>query len=76
MTHALPQIAAGSANADVSRWIMQRTGSRVHDLRVESDRGTIKVYGHAGSHYVRQLALAAAMEACDPNRVEVHIEVN
>jgi hypothetical protein len=76
MSRASSRFAPAAPNAEVTRWIMQRTGSRVHDLRVETDQGKVMVYGRAGSHYIRQLALAAAMEACDPDRVEVHINVN
>lgn len=76
MNRASSRFAPANPHANVTRWIMQRTGSRVHDLRVENDHGRVMVYGHAGSHYVRQLALAAAMEACDSERVEVHIDVN
>lgn len=60
---------------EVARWIEQRTGARVHRLRVERVNGKVMIYGRTGSHYVRQLALAAAIEVMEPDEIEVHIEM-
>jgi DNA-binding response OmpR family regulator len=60
--------------------IAQRTGGRVYDLRVENVDGRITVRGRSESHYVKQLALAAVLEALEashaqPGDVEMDIEV-
>ena len=60
--------------------IKRRTGGRVQDLRVETVDGRVIVRGHSGSHHVKQLALAAVLEAFEASesqseRVELAIEV-
>jgi hypothetical protein len=60
--------------------IARRTGGRVHDLRVETVDGRVIVRGRSDSHYVKQLALAAVLEAfgaseSQSGRVEMDIEV-
>jgi DNA-binding response OmpR family regulator len=60
--------------------IARRTGGRVYDLRVENVDGRITVRGRSESHYVKQLALAAVLEAFEasdaqPGGVEMDIEV-
>jgi DNA-binding response OmpR family regulator len=60
--------------------IARRTGGRVYDLRVENVDGRVTVRGRSESHYVKQLALAAVLEAFEasdaqPGDVEMDIEV-
>ncbi len=60
--------------------IAMRTDGRVHDLRVETVDGRVIVHGRTDSHYVKQLALAAVLEAFEASqsqseRVELDIEV-
>jgi hypothetical protein len=62
--------ATSDLNFLVERWIDQRTSGRVRSLRVEQVGQRMVVYGHAGSHYVRQLALCAVQEALESFRAE------
>ena len=60
--------------------IARRTGGRVYDLRVETIGGRVIVHGRSDSHYVKQLALAAVLEAFEASqsqseRVEMEIDV-
>jgi CheY-like chemotaxis protein len=60
--------------------IARRTGGRVRDLRVEVVDGRVIVHGRSDSHHVKQLALAAVMEAFEASqsqseRVELDIDV-
>jgi response regulator RpfG family c-di-GMP phosphodiesterase len=60
--------------------IARRTDGRVYDLHVETLHGRVIVHGRAESHHVKQLALAAVMEAFEASesqseRVELDIEV-
>lgn len=60
--------------------IARRTGGRVYDLRVETIDGRVIVHGRSNSHHVKQLALAAVLEAFEASesqseRVELDIEV-
>ena len=60
--------------------IIRRTDGRIHDLRVETIDGRVIVHGRSDSHYVKQLALAAVLEAFEASqsqskRVELDIEV-
>lgn len=60
--------------------IARRTGGRVRDLRVEISDGRVLVRGRSPSYHVKQLALAAVLEAFEGSesqseRVEVDIEV-
>ena len=60
--------------------IAKRTGGRVQDLRVETVDGRVIVRGRTDSHHVKQLALAAVLEAFEASqsqseKVEVDIEV-
>jgi hypothetical protein len=64
----------------VQRWIEQRTNGRVHRLQVEISDNWVTVRGIAGSHYVRQLALSAALDALQqidgmPREVDMGIHV-
>jgi DNA-binding response OmpR family regulator len=60
--------------------IAKRTGGRVWDLRVENIDGRVIVHGRSDSHHVKQLALAAVLEAFEASqsqseRVELDIDV-
>jgi len=60
--------------------IARRTGGRVRELRVKTVDGRIIVRGRSDSHHVKQLALAAVLEAFEVSesqseRVELDIEV-
>ena len=61
--------------------IANRTGGRIHELRVESIDGRVVVRGRTGSHYVKQLALAAVRDSFDAmelqaGRIDLEIEVS
>ena len=47
----------------VAHWVNQRTFGRVRSLRVENTSDGIVLHGCAGSYYVKQLAVQAALEA-------------
>lgn len=60
--------------------IARRTGGRVQNLHVETVDGRVVVHGRSDSHHVKQLALAAVLEAFEASqtqaeRVELDIEV-
>jgi DNA-binding response OmpR family regulator len=60
--------------------IARRTGGRIYDLRVETIDGRVIVHGRSESHHVKQLALAAVLEAFEASqtqaeKVEMDIEV-
>jgi DNA-binding response OmpR family regulator len=60
--------------------ISRRTGGRVYGLRVDTVDGRVIVRGRSDSHHVKQLALAAVLEAFEASqsqseRVELDIEV-
>jgi response regulator RpfG family c-di-GMP phosphodiesterase len=60
--------------------ITRRTGGRVRNLHVETVNGRVIVRGRCDSHHVRQLALAAMLEAFEASesqsdRIELDIEV-
>jgi DNA-binding response OmpR family regulator len=60
--------------------ITRRTGGRIWNLRVETIDGRVIVSGCSDSHHVKQLALAAVLEAfesseSEPGNVELDIEV-
>jgi hypothetical protein len=60
--------------------IARRTGNRVRDLRVETGDGRVIVRGRSDSHHIKQLALAAVLEAFEASesqfeRIELDIEV-
>ncbi len=60
--------------------IARRTGDRIRELRVEIVDGRVIVRGRSDSHHVKQLALAAVLEAFEASqtqseKVEMDIEV-
>jgi hypothetical protein len=62
----------------IERQIMQRTWSRIHDLRVEVVDGRIVVHGYTSSYYVKQLALEGVLDVLGSAasvRVDLDIEV-
>ncbi len=65
----------GDLELIIGRWVNQRTSGRVHCLRVETVGERVVVHGHAGSYHVRQLALAAALEALEPFQAERSVAV-
>lgn len=78
MSRSALESGAEDATGLLERWIDQKTGGRVQRLRIENNAGRLIVRGRAGSYYVRQLALAAALEALEPpqfDRVQFDIEV-
>jgi len=66
----------------LEQWIDQRTGGRVHRLRVSQVNRRFLVQGRTGSYHVRQLALAAVMDVLDMRDdetvgdVEIDIQVS
>ena len=80
LDHCRLRSTLAEQNGRLERWIAMRTGGRVHGLRVESLDGRVIVHGCSGSYHVRQLALAAVLEAfeaseSEPGDVELDIEV-
>ena len=68
-------------NARLECSIARRTGGRVWNLSVETIDGRVIVHGCSDSYHVRQLVLAAVLEAfeasqSDPGTVELEIEVS
>ena len=67
-------------NRRLESLIAKKTGGRIHRLRVETIEGRIIVHGRSGTYHVRQLVLAAVMEAMEssfvePQKVELDIQV-
>ncbi|MFM9962277.1 MAG: two-component system response regulator [Planctomycetaceae bacterium] len=67
-------------NLRLESLIAKKTGGRIHRLRVETVEGRIIVHGRSGTYHVRQLVLAAVMEAMElsivePQKVELDIQV-
>lgn len=80
LAHPKLRFTLAEQNGRLECSITRRTGGRVHDLRVETVNGRVIVRGRTDSHYVKQLALAAVMEAFEASesqaeRVEMDIEV-
>jgi hypothetical protein len=59
--------------AQLERWIDQRTSGRIHRLDVETVGDRVIVHGCTSTHYARQLALAAALDVLRPGQVELDI---
>ena len=80
LTHPRLHFNMAEQNGRLECSIVRRTGGRVYDLRVETIDGRVIVRGRADSYHVKQLALAAVLEAFEasesqPGRVEMDIEV-
>jgi CheY-like chemotaxis protein len=80
LAHPKLRFTLAEQNGRLECSIAMRTGGRVYDLRVETVDGRVIVRGRTDSHYVKQLALAAVLEAFEASetqseRVELDIEV-
>jgi DNA-binding response OmpR family regulator len=80
LAHPKLRFALAEQNGRLECSIARRTGGRIHDLRVETVDGRVIVRGRSDSHHVKQLALAAVLEAFEDSqsqaeRVELDIEV-
>jgi CheY-like chemotaxis protein len=80
LKHPRLRFTLAEQNGRLECSIARRTGGRVYDLRVETIDGRIIVRGRSDSHHVKQLALAAVLEAFEasqsqPGGVELDIEV-
>ncbi|MBN1396359.1 MAG: response regulator transcription factor [Pirellulales bacterium] len=80
LAHPRLRFTLAEQNGRLECSISRRTGGRVYDLRVETVGGRVIVRGRSDSHYVKQLALAAVMEAFEASqsqseRIEMEIDV-
>jgi DNA-binding response OmpR family regulator len=80
LAHPKLRFTLAEQNGRLECSIARRTGGRIYDLRVETIEGRIIVHGRSDSHHVKQLALAAVLEAFEASqsqteRVELDIEV-
>ena len=72
--------ASAEQNGRLEYLITRRTAGRVYSLRVETTDGRVVVRGRAHSYHVKQLALAAVLEAfqaaqSEPEEIQLDIEV-
>lgn len=80
LAHPKLRFSLAEQNGRLECSIVRRTGDRVRDLRVETVDGRVIVQGRSDSHHVKQLALAAVLEAFEASqsqseKVELNIEV-
>jgi DNA-binding response OmpR family regulator len=80
LAHPRLHFTMAEQNGRLECSIARRTGGRVHNLRVDTVDGRVIVRGRSDSHHVKQLALAAVLEAFEASqsqseRVELDIEV-
>jgi DNA-binding response OmpR family regulator len=80
LAHPRLRFTLAEQNGRLECSIARRTGDRVQNLRVETVQGRVIVHGRCDSHHVKQLALAAVLEAFEASpfqseRVELDIEV-
>ena len=80
LAHPRMRFKLAEQNGRLECSIARRTGGRIRDLHVETVDGRVIVRGRSDSHYVKQLALAAVMEAFEASqsqseRVEMEIDV-
>jgi DNA-binding response OmpR family regulator len=80
LAHPKLRFTLAEQNGRLECSIARRTGGRVQNLRVETIEGRVIVRGRSDSHHVKQLALAAVLEAFEASqtqaeRVELDIEV-
>ena len=80
LNHPRLHFTMAEQNGRLECSIARRTGGRVYDLHVENIDGRVIVRGRSDSHHVKQLALAAVLEAFEASesqseRVEMDIEV-
>jgi DNA-binding response OmpR family regulator len=81
LKHPRLRFTLAEQNGRLECSIARRTGGRVYDLRVETIDGRIVVRGRSDSHHVKQLALAAVLEALEASQsqsetVEVDVEMD
>ena len=80
LAHPKLRFTLAEQNGRLECSITRRTSGRVRDLRVETVDGRVVVRGRCDSHHVKQLVLAAVLEAFEASqsqseRVEFDIEV-
>ena len=80
LRHPKLRFTLAEQNGRLECSIARRTGGRIYDLHVETLDGRVIVHGRSESHHVKQLALAAVLEAFEASesqseRVELDIEV-
>ena len=80
LKHPRLRFTLAEQNGRLECSITRRTSGRVRDLRVETVDGRVVVRGRCDSHHVKQLVLAAVLEAFEASqsqseRVEFDIEV-
>lgn len=63
----------GVRDAQLERWIDQKTNGRIYRLSVETIGDRVIVHGCSSTHYAKQLALAAALDMLQPGQVELDI---
>jgi hypothetical protein len=57
----------------LERWIDQKTNGRIYRLSVETAGDRVIIHGCTSTHYVKQLALAAALDLVRTEQVELDI---
>jgi len=80
LAHPKLRFTLAEQNGRLECSIARRTGGRIYDLRVETIDRRVIVHGRSDSHHVKQLALAAVLEAFEASesqseRVDLDIEV-
>jgi DNA-binding response OmpR family regulator len=80
LRHPKLRFTLAEQNGRLECSIARRTGGRIYDLHVETLDGRVIVHGRSESHHVKQLALAAVLEAFEASqtqseKVEMDIEV-
>lgn len=59
--------------AHLERWIDQKTYGRIYRLSVETVGDRVIVHGCSSTHYVKQLALAAALDIVRSGAIDLDI---
>jgi CheY-like chemotaxis protein len=80
LDHPRLRFTLAEQNGRLECSIVRRTGGRIWGLRVETIDGRVILHGRCDSHHVKQLALAAVLEAFEASQsqsesVELDIEV-
>ena len=80
LKHPKLRFTLAEQNGRLECSIARRTGGRIYDLHVETVNGRVIVHGRSESHHVKQLALAAVLEAFEASQsrseqVEMDIEI-
>lgn len=81
LDHPSMRFTLAEQNGRLECLIARRTGGRVQNLHVETGHGGVIVHGCSDSFHVRQLVLAAVLEAFQaseskPGKIELEIEVS